>query len=172
MPFPARPASSIDRSPKRVALFLSKIKIDEVTSCWIWIGNVCKRSGYGNFGKLKAYVYSYLVHKGDLAAGHEPDHLCRIRPCVNPDHLEAVTRRVNLLRGNTIPARKAAQTHCEKGHEFTEENIYRNRNGTRGCRKCRHAYNLKWCAEHREYRRKWDNDYYAKVRKHKRKVAA
>lgn len=162
MPYGERLAASIDRSPKRVAAFLAKVQIDEKTGCWLWMGSVCKRSGYGDFAGIKSYVYSYLFHKGTLPARHEPDHLCRVRRCVNPDHLEAVTRRVNLLRGNTIPARKAAQTHCEHGHEFTEENIYRGTNKTRSCRKCRRRLSVEWANKNRARRRELDRQCYAR----------
>ncbi len=162
MPYGERLATSINRSPKRIAAFMAKVKIDTKTGCWLWVGSICKRNGYGDFGGIKAYVYSYLLHKGTLPAKNEPDHLCRIRACVNPEHLEAVTRRINLLRGDTIAARKAAQTHCEHGHEFTEENVYRTKDGTRNCRKCRSLASIKWARENRERRQELDRACYAR----------
>lgn len=90
------------------------------TGCWLWIGG---GPGVG-YGKHRM-VYSELV--GEIPAGLDIDHKCRVRCCVNPDHLEPVTRKENLRRGiiSTVQhARHAAKTHCVHGHEFTPENTY------------------------------------------------
>jgi hypothetical protein len=143
-----------------VQRFWSKFVVDETTGCWLWTAYVHKPSGYGQFWNgervVYAHVFSFVTFKSALSERVEPDHLCRVRCCVNPNHLEAVTRRINLLRGNTIPARKAAQTHCEHGHEFTPDNIYHAKNGTRQCRACRAEWSVKWAANNRERRRELD----------------
>jgi len=90
------------------------------------------------FGKNKvAHRISYELLKGDIPEGLDLDHLCRNRGCVNPDHLEPVTRKENLLRGNTIPAKHARKTHCPQGHEYTKGNTFISKSGSRHCRKCR-----------------------------------
>jgi len=61
---------------------------------------------------------------------------CTSTLCVNPHHLEVVTLKVNILRGNTFQAAKAAQTHCIHGHPFNKENTYVRVNGSRQCRIC------------------------------------
>lgn len=89
---------------------------------------------------LSAHRVAYELTRGPIPAGMEIDHLCRVRSCVNPDHLEAVTRGENLRRGR---GKTGAQTHCKRGHELTPENTYRyvNRRGyvCRHCRQCRRA---------------------------------
>lgn len=110
--------------------------------CWEWTPNL-KPNGYGRLqvggreGKeFYAHRFSYAAFNGPVPGGLQVDHLCRNRACCNPDHLEAVSCRENLMRGQTLTASRAAQTHCMHGHEFTTENIRRSKNGTRHCRTC------------------------------------
>ena len=83
-----------------VARLMSHVRIDP-SGCWIWTG-LLNASGYGRMGwqgSLRlAHRVSYALLKGPLVEGLDIDHLCRVRPCVNPDHLEQVERQVNLLR--------------------------------------------------------------------------
>jgi hypothetical protein len=71
--------------------------------------------------------------------GMEIDHLCRKRHCVNPKHLDIVTRRENTLRGEGLPAQRARRTACPKGHPYDEANTYIWKNH-RSCWTCRRAY--------------------------------
>lgn len=106
--------------------------------CWLWKGQKTQ-DGYGRFSargeSVRAHRYTYELFVGKIPNGLVIDHLCRNRSCVNPLHLEPVTNRENLLRGDTIPARHAKVTHCPKGHEYTQENTYLN-GGSRICRQC------------------------------------
>jgi len=104
--------------------------------CWIWTGRI-NVDGYGTLGSRYAHrvVYEELV--GEIPDGLHLDHLCRVRSCVRPLHLEPVTQRENTLRGQNFCAVKARQTHCIHGHEFTPANTYVRTNGTRQCRTCR-----------------------------------
>lgn len=79
-----------------------------------------------------------MVMKGHTELkGKEIDHLCRNRKCLNPDHLEVVTPRVNNMRSNSIAAINNRKTHCLNGHEFNEQNTYyRKDSGGRCCRIC------------------------------------
>lgn len=108
--------------------------------CWFWEAYKSP-DGYGRLqvpgmGQL-AHRVSYLVFVGPIPEGTSLDHLCRNRACVNPAHLEPVSWRENILRGEGVAAHRARQTHCKRGHEFVEENVYRFPNGRRGCRTCR-----------------------------------
>lgn len=73
------------------------------TPCWIWQRTMGKRSGYGRAWDgermIHAHQLIYKRHKGAIPEGMELDHLCRVRLCVNPDHLEPVTHLVNCRRG-------------------------------------------------------------------------
>jgi HNH endonuclease len=153
----------ITTTKTRDELFLDKIWVDPFSGCWIWTAHITD-FGYGQFWDgerlVGAHVYSYRRAKGPVPEGKDLDHLCRVRKCVCPDHLEPVTRQVNLLRGDTIPAKNAAKTHCDSGHEFTEENIYLAKNGSRCCKECRAANNLRWANENRERRRELDRECY------------
>jgi hypothetical protein len=104
--------------------------------CWLWVGGFdC--DGYGKFGTEGAHRVAYRIAKGEFPPGFVTDHLCRVIACVNPDHLEAVTQRVNILRGRGISAVNARKTHCIFGHEFTPENTYVHPvRGGRSCRRC------------------------------------
>lgn len=80
-------------------------------------------------------MYEALV--GPVPEGLVIDHLCRVRHCVNPEHLEPVTRKENLRRGRNHNRDK---THCLKGHPFDEENTYQRSSGRRGCRACQRSW--------------------------------
>lgn len=114
-------------------------KRPELGPCWLWTGG--KAEGYGVFhlnGKqAKAHIFSYTLAVGPIEDGQERDHLCRVRHCVRPDHLEAVTRQINQLRGFGVSGISSRKTHCINGHEFSPENTYVNGKGHRVCRTCR-----------------------------------
>lgn len=93
-------------------------------------------------------VYERLV--GRVPNGLELDHLCRVRNCVNPSHLEPITHRENVLRGKTIAAARAAQTHCVNGHPLSGENLFRQHSGGRRCRTCNANSKRRWEKRFRE----------------------
>lgn len=103
--------------------FWPKVNKAAADECWLWTGS-SKSDGYGNIGgghgkNISAHRASYELARGPIPAGLEIDHLCRNRLCVNPAHLEAVTKRVNGLRGFSPAAQNKRKTHCPKGHEYT-----------------------------------------------------
>ena len=112
------------------------------TGCWLWLTTL-DRDGYGkiNYRKrtLRAHRFIYERLRGPIPSNLELDHMCRVRCCVNPDHLEPVAGRENLRRGNSPSSAAARQTHCIHGHEFNFENtrIGNNYKGSfRQCRAC------------------------------------
>lgn len=109
--------------------------------CWQWAGSIDK-DGYGTWNGRRAHRRIYEKAGRAVPSDRELDHLCRNRGCVNPDHLAVVTHRVNTLRGDTLPARNAAKTHCPQGHPYDESNtehcVSVNRKAHRLCRICRY----------------------------------
>jgi len=115
-------------------------KVDKSGDCWLWLGAITG-AGYAeiniNGRPVLGHRWSYEQVYGPIPAGHQLDHLCRNRACVRPQHLEAVTCRINLLRGKTITAAHAAKTSCPSGHPYSPRNTYRTPKGFRQCRTCR-----------------------------------
>lgn len=132
----------------------ARIKIEDrgfSSPCWIWqLGLTVK--GYGRCrlnGHLRSHRASYEAFVGPIPGGLQIDHLCRIKSCCNPDHLEPVTNRENVIRGlaacGFVPRspRKNKPTHCTRGHEYTPENtaiVSRGRYKGRQCRACARGY--------------------------------
>ena len=111
------------------------------SGCWIWMGSLCEY-GYGKFRGGTAHKASYTLFKCDVPDGLDLDHLCGVRCCVNPDHLEAVTHQVNVGRGETGIVNRS-KTVCPKGHEYSPDNTYISK-GKRYCRECVRAASRRW----------------------------
>jgi hypothetical protein len=115
-----------------------------------WVISTRESKGYARIsdrGKLLyAHRVAYEFCRGTIAEGLQIDHLCRVRNCVNPWHLEIVTSRENSLRGQTIPAVNSLKTHCIHGHELTPENTYFKPGCSgrkkRNCKTCQARHNL------------------------------
>jgi hypothetical protein len=120
--------------------FWSKV-VEAPSGCWEWTACV-RGNGYGKFTvdgrSTAAHRFAFEEMVGPIPEGLVLDHLCRVRTCVNPDHLEPVTQQVNVLRGEA-GARQRAQTSCIRGHAFDAANTYICGAGKRSCRICRYA---------------------------------
>lgn len=101
------------------------------------------KSGYFQFslnGKnILVHRYVWEQANGPIPAGLQIDHQCRVRACVNVQHLRVVTHRINSTENvvGSGPQINRAKTHCPKGHEYTEANTYRDKNGWRCCKRCK-----------------------------------
>lgn len=127
----------------------------DLGACWTWTASVTT-DGYGNFWEngrhINAHRWSYRLLVGPIPEGLVLDHLCRVRRCVNPAHLEPVTSGENTRRGNT-GALEASRTHCPQGHPYDELNTYRFPDGRRGCRICSRDARRRYAAANREKER-------------------
>lgn len=155
MVFMPKPRNTIDQ-----ALWAN---VEPTGFCWNWRKPLDK-DGYGtaHFGnkRYRAHRLSYETLVGPIPEGLVIDHLCRNKACVNPDHLEPVTNKENLLRGFTETRYHSTKTHCKNGHEYNEENTQFG-NSQRYCRPCardkqkrlnndrRRAYRAEWARKDR-----------------------
>ena len=133
---------SMSRPPIQIEeRFWDNVVPDPNSGCWHWMGTL-NAAGYAVFWDnaaqttIRAHRFAYNLFKGVIPEGLEPDHLCREKSCVNPDHLEAVTHQINVLRSAGPAARNAVKTHCPAGHPYSGENLYEHKTG-RGCKICR-----------------------------------
>lgn len=137
---------------KRVPIVLTDTQVElfwkhvtKTESCWLWTGYRTSQ-GYGRFSVaypmfrdkpvvMHSHRVAFTIIRGSIPDELEVDHLCRVRNCVNPEHLEPVTPRENTRRSYAARPRKS---HCKQGHAFDEKNTRRNggKCPQRVCRQC------------------------------------
>ena len=129
--------------------FLHFVSPEPNTGCWLWTGEIT-RWGYAHLSymgrKLRGHRVAYELYKGPIPEGLELDHRCRQRSCVNPDHLEAVTRSENMRRSPLVM--RQHRTHCRHGHQYDG----RHTEGYRICRTCLRMAYQKYDAQRRPKR--------------------
>lgn len=125
--------------------FMAKVN-KQADGCWIWTASICPQ-GYGKFvlpgrGAVYAHRVSHELFKGPIPDGLHVDHLCRVRSCVNPEHLEAVPSAENNRRGISPCADNLRKDTCPRGHEYTH---YTLKDGSirRDCRTCMRLAQMK-----------------------------
>lgn len=132
-------------------------KVNKTTDCWLWVG-AKNRDGYGNMRissiTVSAHRLVLLMHGHEIPPGMEVDHLCRVRNCVNPNHLEIVDHGTNIRRGMSgahMTLRRMQAYQCPNGHEITDDliSVDKNTNGRR-CRICSRNASKKAAAKNRE----------------------
>lgn len=101
--------------------------------CWIWTGALTDK-GYArirhNKKLIRVHILLYERFIGAVPGGLELDHLCRVKNCVRPEHMEAVTHQVNVARAYAV------KTHCPAGHPLSGENLLPREDGYRECLEC------------------------------------
>lgn len=112
-----------------------QIEYCPASGCWLWTGTLTGGYGQVGWGKTTQWAHRvvYELSKGGIPGGLEIDHLCRVRCCVNPDHLEPVTRQENMWRSPYY----GSEYFCGYGHERTPENTYVYPDSRRECKTCR-----------------------------------
>lgn len=113
-------------------------RVEKTETCWLWKGGVTS-AGYGLTTvapRVLAHRFAYEHQVGPIPEGLQLDHLCRVRLCVRPDHLEPVDNRTNSLRGTSRSAINARAESCPTGHPYDLINTYFNKKGQRFCRTC------------------------------------
>lgn len=132
--------STASERESRINRLMSKVEKRE-NGCWIWTGaNTGKGDkAYGNMTvggrSVSAHRNAYTLLRGEIPGGMDLDHLCRVRLCVNPDHLEPVTRKVNLNRGFAATGSKPRRPKqiCCRGHDISDPG---NRYSNGACKAC------------------------------------
>jgi hypothetical protein len=131
----ANRASGARRAAQSVSRFWMQVARGD--GCWLWMGPI-NQMGYGRAthrGRRQlAHRVAFELTNGPVPDGLVLDHLCRVKACVNPAHLEAVTNRENVRRG----LKGVLTTHCPKGHPYDEVNTHYHE-GHRYCRACGRA---------------------------------
>ena len=131
---------------------LARVSVEDrghETRCWISDRNASPK-GYTRIsvGRKTWFTHrlAYTVFVGPIPDDMVTDHLCRVHACCNPDHLEPVASRTNILRGVGVAATNASRSTCVNGHDLVGDNVYNppKRPRSRLCRTCQKARKQAW----------------------------
>jgi hypothetical protein len=138
--------TSMKKFTTMIGAFITQL-MKNSDECW-FLSTKPYKTGYSCFKfngqRTSGHRFAYQLIRGPIPDGFQLDHLCRNRACVNPFHLEAVTQKVNLLRGNGICARNARKIVCLRGHPLIGDNLYIRSGGKRDCKQCRRKASSKY----------------------------
>lgn len=129
---------------------LRRVSVSSETGCWVSRGTITTQ-GYSQVvlsdrRRVQGHRLTFAMMRDEpLRPPHQLDHLCRIRACVNPWHLEQVTASENVRRGRLAEVTRSRRaTHCKNGHERTPENL----TSHRACKVCARASFREWRRQH------------------------
>jgi len=158
-PFPRRPLPPITDVVR--AYFDARVERIPFDTCWHWTGTLSQRGQYGllnvpPLSQYRAHRVAWEIYRGPLPADTRSiDHLCRVSDCVNPDHLEVVTQKTNVLRGVGPTAENARKASCLRGHPFTPANtwVFTGKDGytRRACRECQRMHSRESARIHKPW---------------------
>lgn len=135
---------AISNTPEYI---MNRVEIIPFSGCWIWMRSL-DRYGYGGSvlrGEYRIiHRLSYELFVGKIPVGLTLDHLCRVRCCVNPYHLEPVSQAENKRRAHDFERLHSIDTHCHSGHERNKENKYVAKDGSIACRICNNNSSKKY----------------------------
>ena len=155
----ARAKTEEEFDESAIRRFKERIMPEPMSGCILWLGEI-DPNGYGTHNRrsktFKAHKFSYELYKGPVPKGLELDHLCRVRSCVNPDHLEPVTKAENIRRSHKFPRLNKTATQCAYGHSYLDDTVKlrfdgRNKGGRR-CLICTKIQNKKRSEKRTEMR--------------------
>jgi hypothetical protein len=139
----------IPMDDRDLARFMRKVEVHP-SGCWIWMASTNGKYGVFHFYAHKVYAHrvSYEHHVGEIPTGLTIDHLCKVKLCVNPAHLEAVTYHENLSRSDAWIGvsnyHRPDQTKCGAGlHDWIPANWKKHGNGVK-CRLCHNQRNQEY----------------------------
>ena len=154
---------------------------EPISGCWIWLG-IPDKDGYGRFrirkSQMPAHRVVYEFMKSPIPVGLTLDHKCRNKICVNPNHLEPVTNKINILRGVGAAAINSRKTQCLNKHRLSSDNLVKSylNKGQRVCAICFKEYCRIWKERNREksngYSKKWRINNPQKVKERKLRYEA
>lgn len=137
------PVISDEMRERQKHRLLRNREVDPITGCWIWKLAITS-AGYGQTSLFSvpwpAHRLSYFLFVGPFDPALDVDHLCRVRACCNPEHLEAVPAKVNLLRSTNHVVAQVEATHCPQGHPYDGNNLHVRPSGRRACRACQREW--------------------------------